>query len=284
MPPLAALRAFSAFADSRNLVDAGAALNVSHAAVSQQLRLLEKHMGLKLLDRRGRAMQLTAEGEELARALQTGFARISQAVEDLTSAREARPLHVTCTPTFAANWLMPRLAQFRTAQPDIDLVIDPTGGLVDPTPGGVDLGLRFGTGGWPGVESEMLVRSGLVILAAPDLVPGNRVTAPEDLLSYPWIEELGTTEATQWLRKRGIDDAKIRTRIALPGNLLLDGARDGQGIAVTVRVFAEPDLQAGRLVELFCEEEGTGYHIVTHPSPLRRPARAFIRWLKQQDI
>jgi LysR family glycine cleavage system transcriptional activator len=283
MPPLAALRAFCAFAESRNLVQAGAALNVSHAAISQQLRALEKHLGVALLDRRGRALQLTAEGEELARALQSGFARIHQAVEDLTSAGQARPLHVTCTPTFAANWLMPRLAQFRDAHPDIDLVIDPTGGLVDPVPGGVDLALRFGQGQWPGLEAEMLVRSGLVVLAAPGLVPGDRAAAPEELLHYPWIEELGTTEATQWLALRGIGGARVRTRIALPGNLLLDGARDGQGIAVTVRVFAEPDLQAGRLVELFSDDSGKGYHIVTHPSPLRRPARAFIRWLKQQD-
>lgn len=84
MPPMASLRAFSAFAETGNLVQAGQALNVSHAAISQQLRALEAHLGVALVDRSGRSLALTAEGARLARALALGFGAIQGAVQELT--------------------------------------------------------------------------------------------------------------------------------------------------------------------------------------------------------
>jgi LysR family glycine cleavage system transcriptional activator len=85
LPPLAALRAFSAYAEHGNLAKAGAALNVSHAAISQQLRSLEDYLGTPLVDRSGRALELTAEGRHLAQALLLGFGAIQSAVQDLNA-------------------------------------------------------------------------------------------------------------------------------------------------------------------------------------------------------
>lgn len=282
MPSLSALRAFAVFAESGTLQQAGVALNVSHAAISQQLRQLEAHMGVPLLDRTGRALRLTVEGEQLAQALTLGFGAIRVAVQDLTTRGAGQPLHVTCTPMFATHWLMPRLAGFRQAYPAVDLVIDPTGEVVQLTPGGIDVALRYGHGNWPGLEAEMLLPSPMAVVAAPGLLDQRRVNRPEDLLDLPWLEEIGTNEASVWLRSRGVEDGLKAGRVVLPGNLLMEALRGGQGVAVSVRDFVAPDVKAGRLIELFQEEQGRGYHIVHRPGVLRPGARHFVNWLRRE--
>lgn len=282
MPSLSALRAFSVFAETGNLSAAGAELNVSHAAISQQLRALEAHMGVPLLDRSGRALRLTAEGEILAQALSLGFGAIRSTVQDLSSRGAGRALHVSCTPMFATHWLMPRLPGFRAAHPAIDLVIDPTGEVVELKPGGIDIALRYGMGQWSGLEAEMLLNSPIAVVAAPELLDGREVSAPEDLLDLPWLEEIGTNEASHWLASRGVKPEITAGRIVLPGNLLMDALLEGQGVAVSVRDFVARDVAAGRLTELFCEKQGRGYHIVHRKGVLRSGARHFVNWLRRE--
>lgn len=281
-PPLAAIRAFAAFAEKGNVVAAGDALGVSHAAVSQQLRALETHLGVTLLDRSGRAMKLTGDGEILAQGCTDGFASIARAIALVTGAEAARPLHISPTPSFAAAWLMPRLAEFRTQHPEINIVLNPTAETVPLKPGGVDLSIRYGSGGWPGVEDRLLVPTGMVVVASPALIAGRDISTPEALSVFPWLDEVGTSESTEWLRARGVAHGVRGGFIQVPGNLLLDGARDGQGLAVTVRAFVEADIRAGRLVVLQEENSpGSGYHLVTRPGIQRPPLREFVKWIKK---
>jgi LysR family glycine cleavage system transcriptional activator len=282
LPPLTALRAFAALAETGGTAAAGARLNVSHAAVSQQVKQLEAHLGVALVDRTGRQLQLTAEGRDLADALNLGFGAIARAVETLTGADADRPLQISATPSFAAHWLMPCLSAFRQAHPQIDLMIDPTPRLVTLEPGGIDIALRYGTGDWPGLEAELLFRSPIVAVAAPQLVEGKRIDSPADLADLPWLQEFGTNEASDWLRRRGVVKERAAGLVQVPGNLLLDGLRNGQGVAVTVREWVRQDIAAGRLRLLFEEEVDSGYHIVTRPGVLRPPAKAFVRWLRRQ--
>ncbi|KIN65354.1 LysR family transcriptional regulator [Sulfitobacter noctilucae] len=282
LPPLSALRAFAAFAQTRNIVAAGEALGVSHAAVSQQLRALEQQMEVALLDRTGRAMALTVAGERLAQALQSSFAQMIEAVEEITGQHEGRPLHISVTPSFAASWLMPRLPTFRAAHPDIDLMIDPSPAVVSLDTGGIDVAIRYGTGPWPGVDAEMLVSSPLVVVAAPALVGDAPFDDLNQLSEFPWLEEFGTTEATRWLRRFGVPQSKPGM-MQLPGNFMLDGARDGHGVVVTVREFVARDIAAGRLRELYREEmPDTGYQIVTRKGPARKWVKAFVTWLRRE--
>lgn len=282
LPPLPALRAFAAFVDTGSLSAAGAALNVSHAAISQHLRQLERHLGLTLLDRSGRALRLTPEGEQLAQATQSGFQRIADTVDALTAADAARPLHVSTTPNFAVSWLMPRLVDFQAHHPDVNIMIDPTPQVVELARGGIDICIRYGDGTWPGVEAEPLLTSPMVVVAAPSLMGSRTVKSPADLAGAPWVEELGTSEATRWMAENGLDPDAARQRMAMPGNMMLDAARNGQGLAVTVRAFVEADLAAGRLVALFTAPRTSGYHIVTR-SGVHRPAlKAFVKWLRKQ--
>lgn len=282
LPPLTALRAFSALAETGATVAAGARLNVSHAAISQQIKRLETHLGVALVDRSGRQLALTGEGRQLADALSLGFGAIARAVEALTGADADRPLQVSTTPGFAAQWLMPCLSVFREANPQIDIMIDATPNVVTLESGGIDIALRYGAGHWPGLEAELLFCSPLVAVAAPKLVEGLQITSPADLVRLPWLQESGTTESSDWLRRRGVTEARAAGLLQVPVNLLLDGLRNGQGVALTVREWVKQDIAAGRLVLLFEDPDESGYYIVTRPGVLRAPAKAFARWLKKQ--
>ena len=282
MPPLPGLRAFAAFVEAGNVVAAGRALSVSHAAVSQQLRSLEAHLGVALLDRSGRAMRLTPDGEVLAQGCTEGFGAIARAVALVTGVEAARPLHISPTPSFAAAWLMPRLSEFRQAFPDINLVLDPTAELVTLSPGGVDLSIRYGTGGWDGLDDELLIETSIVVVGAPDLLVGHDLSDLSRIGALPWLEEVGTSESTRWLETHGVPGGLRGTLTQVPGNLMLDGARDGQGVAVTVRTFVEADIQAGRLCVLHEDATpGAGYHLVTRPGVHRPPLRSFLRWIRR---
>lgn len=283
LPPLSALRAFSAFAQTANVVSAGEALGVSHAAISQQLRALEGHLDAALLDRSARNLTLTAEGERLAKALRISFGGMIEAVEEITGQQDARPLHISVTPTFAASWLMPCLPKFRAAHADLGLMIDPSPQLVTLGTDGIDIAIRYGIGPWPGVDAEMLLESPMVVVAAPSLIGEGPIPAISDLAQFPWLEEFGTSEATRWMRRFGAQDSKLGM-MQVPGNLVLDGARDGQGIAVTVRAFVERDIAAGRLRVLHTEDlDGAGYHIVTRSGVQRSAVKAFVKWLRRES-
>jgi LysR family glycine cleavage system transcriptional activator len=283
LPPLAGLRAFAAFAESGSVVKAAALLNVSHPAISQQLRSLETHLGLSLLDRSGHGMKLTTEGQQLADAAVAGFGGISRIIAALTGADADRPLMITTTASFASGWLVPRLADFRARHPGISMMIDPTPEVKPLAPGGTDLALRYGRGDWPGVEASLIISTPVVVVAAPKLL-GDRKPALDALGDLPWLEELGTSEATGLRYRLGLGSARSGGPglTALPGNLMVDAARDGQGIAVVARAFVEADIAAGRLVQLYEDDEKEGYWLVTRPGVLRPSAREFAVWIRRQ--
>lgn len=283
LPSLTAVRAFAALAETGGLTQAGRALSVSHAAVSQQLRALEDRLGTTLVSHEGRSLVLTPAGSELARALASAFDQIEAAVSDLTDLDRTRPLQISVSPTFAASWLMPRLPDFQHRNPQIDLMINPTASVVSLVPGGVDVAIRFGGGDWPGLNVEPLILTDIAVVASPSLLRGRLIDDPAMLLDLPWLQEVGTSEVTTWLAEHGIG-ANRKVRLThLPGNLLLDALRRGDGVSATVpRIFVEEDVAAGRLTVLFQEHKpGVGYHIVTRRGVARPPLRAFLTWLRR---
>ena len=127
------------------------------AAISQQLRQLEAHLGVSLLERQGRSLELAPQGERLADTLLKGFEGIADVVAELTGREEERPVQVTLSPTVASQWLMPRLSGFMMQSPDIQVLLDTSARILDLTPGGIDLAVRYCTGEWPGLECEFLL-------------------------------------------------------------------------------------------------------------------------------
>jgi len=282
MPSLSALRAFAALSETLSFSAAGRKLNVSHAAVSQQVRGLEEVLGVQLAVRQGRGVALTTEGQALAAGLDEGFSTIARTVEGLSAASRSRPLHVTMTPAFAVSWLMPRIAEFRHRHPDIELMLNPTADLVDFAPGGVDLAIRFGDGHWPGLVSEPLLLTNFVIVAATSLVGTDPFPDPARITDYPWLQEYGTNELAIWLERQGVVATRHLNVLHLPGHLMLDGLKRGEGVTATARAFIEADIQSGLLRVLFEDaRDGSGYHIVTPPGVQRPALKAFASWLRE---
>lgn len=282
LPSLNALRAFAAVAQEGSFSQAGTALNVSHAAVSQQIKALEARLGVTLVVREGRGIALTAEGEALARDLARGFAAILEGVEALTGVDTTRPVQVTMSPAFAVSWLMPRIMDFQHQHPGITLMLNPTGEVMGLTPGGIDMAIRFGDGRWPGMDVTPLLLPDMVVVAARELIGTREIADPAILVDLPWLQELGTDEIAQWMGRQGITPKGPLMITHMPGNLIMEAVRRGDGLTYTARCFVDKEVRSGQLVELSSENDTGGYYIVTRPGVLRAPVRAFVSWLKRE--
>ena len=119
LPPLNSLRAFAAVADAGSYRLAADRLNVTQAAVSQQVKALEQRLGVALVERLGRSIELTPQGKDLAGELAIGFDIIGRGVERLTEQAINRPVQITMSPAFAVEWLLPRMAEFQRNHPEI---------------------------------------------------------------------------------------------------------------------------------------------------------------------
>lgn len=283
LPSLSCLKAFESAARHRSYTAAGREMNVSHAAVLQQVRRLESCLDMPLMQRDGSRLSLTQEGAALAARLSEGFGIVHDAVSALIAQEADRPLRISMTPSFAVRWLMPRIASFRAENPDIELMLNPSVDLVDIKGGTFDLAIRFGTGGWPGLDEELLVPSNFVVVAARELVDREKIETLEDLMRVPWLQELGTDEFIRWLGVRGVKVENKHDITHLPGHMLLDALRDGQGIGSVARVFVEEEVRAGRLVVLFEEDPAvpTGYRLVYRPGVMRPALKSFTSWLRR---
>src|SRR3954466_14363703 len=142
MPPLSALRAFEAAARHLSLTNAARELHVTPGALSHQIRGLEELLGVKLFERRVRAIALTAAGKQLYPGLQTGFAQIREAVEGLGAADQGNVLVVSTSPGLTSKWLAPRLYRFSAAHPDVDVRISSSLNNANFLTDGVDLAVR----------------------------------------------------------------------------------------------------------------------------------------------
>jgi LysR family glycine cleavage system transcriptional activator len=282
LPSLGSLRAFAAVADAGSYTQAAAALSVSHAAVSQQVKVLEERLGVPLVVRDGRGIALTEEGEALARDLAIGFAAIRRGVETLTGADAERPVQVTTSPAFAVRWLMPRITDFQKQHPEITLMLNPTAEVVELKPGGIDLAIRYRDSRGSNAKVESVLIADMVVVGTPALIGGREITDPAMLVELPWLQELGTNEVADWIARHGVTLDRPLMITHMPGNLIMDAVRRGDGITYTARPWVEEELRSGQLVALFPDEAFGIYYIATRPGVLRPPVKTFVKWLKRQ--
>jgi LysR family glycine cleavage system transcriptional activator len=281
MPPLSALRAFEATARSKGFSAAARELNVTHAAVSQQVRGLESYLDTALVMRDGRSLRLTAEGEELAQALSDGFLQIQSGVEAVRAGGANRPLVVTLTPAFALQWLMPRMGDFWARHPGLAVTLQPDHRIIDLRREGVDLAIRYGHGDWPGMASEKLIGARYVVVVAPELLAGRESLDTATMQAMPWVLEQGWPEQIAWLRSIGLEPDSLNATMLPNEELAHSAARQGYGLYVENEALVADDIRTGRLRQLAVSGHDTpAYYIVTPAGPRRAATRQFIRWLK----
>jgi len=281
-PSLTSLKAFAVTAEHQNLTKAAAVLNVTHSAVSQQVRTLERHLGTRLFTRAQHGIALTAQGEYLAGGLLDAFASMSSVLESMAEAEVSRPLLVSATPMFSSAFLMPRISDFLEAHPKIELNIQSTIEAVSLTPGGVDMAIRYGTGTWQGLDAHLILPGCLTVVASRKLIGDRVFKHPNELLEFPLLQEQASVEFDLWLEKVGVSAQTARKIIRLPGNMLLDGVRRGNGISATVPAFIADELKSGELVALFDDPvPSIGYYLVSLPGIQRPALSVFKQWLER---
>ena len=280
LPSLNGLRAFSVVAETGSFSGAAAALNVSQAAVSQQVKALEERLGISLVIRQGRGIALTEDGTRLSRDLDLGFAAIRRGVESLTTAGAQRPVQITTSPAFAVEWLMPRIVEFQQQHPEITLLLNPTAEVMELRPGGIDLAVRYSDRNRLDRKVTPALVSDMVVIGTPDLIESVADNDPESLMTLPWLQELGTNEVADWFQKRGVGLSRPLMITQMPGNLIMQAVRRGNGISYTARAFFKDDIRSGKVVVLHSEPAVGIYYIETSPGVLRPAVKLFASWLK----
>ena len=291
LPALSALRAFEAAARHLSFQAAAAELAISPSAVSHQIRALEADLGAPLFHRHARAVSLTETGRALAPGLSDGFGAIGRAVAAARGVGR-RPVVVLSTgPAIAAKWIVPRLYTFEERHPDIEVRITTTLRLVDLAREGVDAGIRFGRGPYPGLDARRLFGDALAPLCSPEIAAS--LGEPADMLRHRLIIDQSTSDQAampgwpEWFAGAGIAPEAYagplaRARTITQAHHTLQAAMDGAGIALGRVAVGAADLAAGRLVRPFGPVLPTphAFWFVTAPGRMAEPPlAALLAWL-----
>jgi LysR family transcriptional regulator, glycine cleavage system transcriptional activator len=291
LPPLNSLRAFEVVARHETFRAAAEELHVTAAAVIQQVKALEDHLGRKLLRRHSKGYSLTPDAAAGLEHLRNAFDQLSSAVEAMSSGGH-RLLTVSAVPSLSAEWLVPRLYRFREQHPDLDVLLHPSEELVDLEHSRIDIGIRYGSGSYPGVVSERLFYDEIFPVYSPRMLKGRRpLKKPGDLRGLPLIHTEWTPETghwpgwADWLRAAGVTTG-VNVGKGLrfsDGALVIQAAVSGQGVALGSKALALEHLATGRLIrpfELSLVVTDFAYYIACAKSRAQEPdLLAFRRWV-----
>lgn len=275
LPPLNSLRAFEAVARLSSFKAAAEELFVTPTAISHQIRQLERHLGLRLLERTPRAVRLTAEGSVLHEATASGFVEIGRAVAQLRRRKGAAILTLTSTTAFLSHWLVPRLAELRRRLPDVDLRLHASDALVALGSGGVDAAIRYGKGPFAGAASVPLRDD----VFGPVCSPALGLSRLEDLRRATLIHVDGrqvpapSPDWPRWCTEAGLADLDTQSGVHFPDSALaVQAAIAGHGVAIVSLVLVADALDAGLLEAPFAPVlRGETYHFACAPDLEARP-------------
>ena len=282
LPRLGALEVFEAAGRLGSFQEAAAALHVTPSAVSRQIKGLEDELGVVLFHRLHRGVRVTEEGEAYLGEVQAALARIAKATIRLVGEESVTRLRLSVLPSFAGNWLLPRLGDFERRHPHIAVEMRATTEYADFERDDVDVAIRFGTGPWAGLHSQPLLDLTFFPVCGPSIA--DQLRDPSDLAAHRLLHESHVPDAwSQWLAAAGVAGlAGAEARNFDNAQLLLDAAIAGQGVALSTEVLADRPLREGRLVRPFAVAAASGrtYHFVCRRGDLERPSlRAFREWM-----
>jgi LysR family glycine cleavage system transcriptional activator len=305
LPPLNALRAFEAAARHLSFKNAARELHVTAGAVSHQVKQLEDHLGVALFRRLTRALELTPEAHALLPKVQEGLAALSEAVEKVRAREDACALTVIAPPNFAARWLVPRLARFTNAHPNLDLHIASRPTMIDgredsevvPVHDARDDAplamVRFGDGKYPGNQVDEVFSAVYVPVCSPRLLKGEHpLRKPEDLRHHVLlhddtvVEEGARPSWGDWLAAVGVRDIDAsRGPHFSDASLAFEAALEGMGVALAMRPLVRTEIEAGRLVVPFdiAAPASYSYYLVTPEGSAAPPTVTdFRKWLLEE--
>ena len=222
LPPLKALQAFESAGRHLSFTLAAKELNVTPGAISQQIRQLEEFFEVKLFNRLNRTIVLSDGGQLLLPAIGNGFQQLREGVNLLQQRAGGGPLTITSAPSFISKWLIPRLSRFKARHPQIDVRIDTSDRLVDFSREDIDVGIRFGDGQYPELETIFLFSFDLIAVCSPELLrQGQELKKVSDLKNFTLLhsnhDELdpGWPDWAMWLKVVDAGRSRCQSRYLL---------------------------------------------------------------------
>jgi len=297
LPSLNALRAFEATARKKSYRKAAEELGVTTAAVKQLVEKLENLLGEKLFLGRGQNLKITSVGEVGLEELSISFKQIERTVNRMKSYKNKNRLVITCEPSFASAWLVPRLNKFKTLNPSIEVLIDSSPKVVSLSDGSIDLAIRFGVNDYSSrLNVERLYDESLAPYCSPSLIHGSqKISKFSEIENYPLLR--WDTSQFNWSNntKRWMDwenwikFAKLDTTLKLvygpkftEYNLALQCAIAGQGFILGSTPVLSDLIKKGLLIDPFNLSIKTdlGYDLVYEKKAFIKPEiEKFISWI-----
>lgn len=278
-PSLNALRAFEAAARHGRMTLAAAEMNVTHGAVSRQVRHLEEVLGVPLFEGPKNQPRLTEAGRALLPGLSEAFDLIERSVRLIADSEEG-PLDVSCLGTFTMRWLIPRLHRFQAARPGIQVRLSASDGPVDFARGGFDLAIRVGRGPWPeeAVVAPLFAETFGVVMA-PRWVD----RALPALKGVPLLRSSTRPRVwTAWAERACVGVEGEQGTEFEHFYFMLEAATAGMGACVAPWHLVIEDMRAGRLVAPFGFVASGLEYVALRPRRRHRKAAVFVDWLVEE--
>lgn len=256
LPPLNALRMFLVAARHLSFSRAAVELNVTHGAVSRQVRSLEDHLGVALFERQIRQVSLTAEGQQLFAETAPAMEQIAAAARAVTVRAPVRAVRINVRPSFAVRWLIPRLPDFVAHHPGIAPQLITSLAPPQKAPEPFDIAIRRGVEGWPSaVKAQPFLEDELIAVAAPSLLKQKPIVEPKSLAQHTLlVVKTRKQDWDDWKMHVGLPRLRPASRLQLDhSHIVLQAAVDGLGFAITARSLLGTDVAQGRLVCLLPE-------------------------------
>lgn len=251
--PLNPLRTFVVASRHTSFSAAARELGVSQVAVSRQVAVVEDHFDAQLFERKGNENRLTDAGRSFARQIGPLFDEIESIASDFREQEKRHAINLRCYPTFAYNWLMPRLVEFCELHPDLDLRFDTAVEPLDFRGTYLDVAIQLGRGEWAGVKSRELFPEVIDAVCSPEYAEKNNLGF--DNLSLENAELLHSkyrrTEWEDWGGHLGVDVSGLPGYEFQSSLLTYRAAKEGLGVAMAQLAVVEDELKAGTLVRPF---------------------------------
>ena len=283
--PISAIRAFEAAARTGSFRDAANELHLTPSAVSHAIRRLESTMSTTLFERSARSVRLTPAGENLMRHAGAAFDNLRRGMEEVAG-RGPQLLRVHCAPSFAAQWLAPRLAQFLAAQPKLEVRLAASTEYARFSNDDFDVDVVYGQPRGEGIEIIPLGEETVAPLCTPDIA--KRIRKPKDLYGQVLIRsEVKRVQWHQWFAANGLESPAIHGMRFDRSFLAIAMASSGLGVTLESTRLAEREIATGKLVAPL---EGRSVdvcyvgHYLAFPraSRQRRAVRAFAEWITSE--
>jgi LysR family glycine cleavage system transcriptional activator len=298
LPSLNALRAFEAVSRHLSYRRAADELHVTPAAVKQLVRKLEEALGTPLVRRSGRGIALTGAGVAGLSDLNSAFKLITGAVEKMRAVERRQSLTISVEASFAAAWLVPKLAAFKMKYPEVDVLIDSSMRVVDLEREGIDIGIRYGAKHGKDHIVHRLFEDETMAVCSPGLAKGPpALESIKDLekatllhLDPSFLQSMPATrhwfDWQTWLDTVGAGDVKLGPGLRFNDyNLAVQAAIAGQGVVLGSWLIVKDAIEANLLVSPFAERAHTdaSYDLATTKEAMAKPAVAsFVEWILEE--